>query len=76
MVLVILKERGDDLEDKDKLKRFTLRLSDELHDNISEAAKEDMRSMHAEILMLIQEGLKARKIPKESRREGLNQAAA
>jgi hypothetical protein len=63
------------LEEGDKIKRFTLRLSDELHDIISDAAKEDMRSIHAEILMLIQEGLKARKSPKESRRE-ISQAAA
>lgn len=39
--------------------RFSLRLPDDLHTRITTAAEKDRRSIHAEILWLIEHGLDA-----------------
>jgi hypothetical protein len=66
-------------DNPDEITRITLRMLKELHDTVTEEAKANKRSLNAEILVLIEDGLKYRrgdKTPKEGRREGLNQAAA
>ncbi len=46
-------------------KRFSLRLPEELHAQLVELAEEDMRSIHAEIIMLLKEAIAARQKQKE-----------
>ncbi|HVO44489.1 MAG TPA: hypothetical protein VMT34_17810 [Aggregatilineales bacterium] len=44
----------------DTEKRLTLRMLKGLHDEIVQLAKQDMRSVHAEILVLLREAIAAR----------------
>lgn len=39
------------------MKRFDLRLPDELHDRLAALAERERRSIHAQILKLVEEGL-------------------
>jgi hypothetical protein len=43
-----------------EFKKFTLRIPEELHGKLTKLADEDDRSLHAEILSLLKEALKAR----------------
>jgi hypothetical protein len=65
--------------EEDDITRFTLRLPNKMREVILEKAKANRRSLHAEILVLLQEGLDAQEgklDPKESRHETVNQVAA
>jgi hypothetical protein len=42
------------------MKHFNLRLPDDLHARLAQAAEADRRSIHAEILFLLEESLSAR----------------
>lgn len=48
------------MPDETEERRLTLRLSEEVHAEITRYAKEDYRSVHAEILVLLREALAAR----------------
>lgn len=50
------------------VKIFTLRLPEELHATLAKLAEEDLRSLHAEILVLLKEAVVARQI-KEQQQE-------
>jgi len=41
-------------------KKFTLRIPEELHAELERAAKEDMRSLHSQILVLLREAVERR----------------
>ena len=45
----------------DKEKRLTLRLPEDIHEEVSKLAEEDYRSLHAEIIVLLKEAIAARK---------------
>lgn len=45
----------------DNEKRLTLRLPEDIHEEISRLAEEDYRSLHSEIIVLLKEAIAARK---------------
>jgi hypothetical protein len=49
-------------EEKEPVKKFPMRMYTELHDAIKDLAEDDKRSMHSQILILLEEALKARGI--------------
>lgn len=42
-------------------KKFTLRIPDDLHEQLKSIADQDMRSLHSQILVLLQEAVAARR---------------
>jgi hypothetical protein len=78
-MLVNLLERRDLLEEEEDVKRYTVRFPKKMHDELLALAKSKRRSLHAEILVIIQEALDAEtkeKDPKQNRYAEVNQVAA
>lgn len=50
--------------------RFTLRLPEELRDEIMKIAKENRRSLNSEIVVMLQDGRDAHKLKKSEKERG------
>lgn len=46
-------------------KKYTIRIPEELHAQLERAAKEDMRSLHSQILVMLREAVERRGKPKK-----------
>ena len=55
--MLVARKEGEPVED---IKRFTLRLPPALHSQLESLAEQDRRSLHAEILVLLEEAIVAR----------------
>jgi len=51
-------------------KKFTLRIPDDLHEQLKLIADQDMRSLHSQILVILREGVEAR-TPEQRKRAAL-----
>lgn len=55
-------------------KKYTLRIPDELHAQLEELARKDMRSLHKQILVILQEAAQKAQARHEGKRENKSEA--
>lgn len=57
-------------------KKFTLRIPDDLHEQLKRIADQDMRSLHSQILVMLREAADARKSPSQRRVSSITSTTA